>query len=100
MAWSGFLRNALLGLALAGFSAPPVEAVEIVSGAQPPAPLSDGLLTQVRSVRHGGGGARHGGGAHRPAHARRRARRFIAPAAGIGRPSTVRRSTVPAIARR
>ena len=94
MAWSGFLRNALLGLALAGFSAPPVEAVEIMSGAQPPAPLSDGLLTQVRSVRHGGGGARHGG-MHRPAGG--------APAGSSPqrRASAARQpSTVPAIARR
>ena len=72
MGWTGFLRNALLTLALAGFSAPPVEAVEFVGGAQSPAQISDGWLTQVRNVRHGGG-ARHGGthrpgGVHRPAH--------------------------------
>ncbi len=72
MGWLGFVRNALLTLALAGLSAPPVEAVEIVSGAQPLAQISDGWLTQVRIVRHGGG-ARHGGthrpgGAHRPVH--------------------------------
>ena len=100
MAWSGFVRNALLALGVVAMSAPPVEAVEIVGGAQAPAQISDGWLTQVRNVRHGGGGARHAG-AHRPvivqaAHTGR----ATAPAASIDRPPTVRRSIVPAIARR
>jgi len=57
----------MFALALIGFSAPPVEAVEIVSGTPPTGHVTDGLLTQVRAVRHGGGGHRGGrpGGAHR-----------------------------------
>ncbi len=33
MAWSGFVRNALLALGIVAMSAPPVEAVEILGGA-------------------------------------------------------------------
>ena len=72
MAWSGFVRNALLALGIVAMSAPPVEAVEIVGGAQAPAQISDGWLTQVRNVRHGGGGARHGRSAPAGPSSRRR----------------------------
>ena len=76
MRLSGCARNTLFALALIGFGAPPVEAVEIVSGAPPAAQVSDGLMTQVRAVRHGGGSMRHGGthrpgGMHRPGGTRR-----------------------------
>jgi hypothetical protein len=73
MSWSGWMRTVAFALALIGFSAPPVEAVEFIGGAGPAAQMSDGLLTQVRAVRHGGGhrgGARPGGG-HRPGGAHR-----------------------------
>ncbi len=85
MAWSGFVRNALLALGVVAMSAPPVEAVEILGGAQAPAQISDGWLTQVRNVRHGGGGARHGG-AHRPAHRPGGAHRPVHRPGGVHRP--------------
>ncbi len=65
MSWFGRLRTAAFALALTGLSAPPVEAIEFVGGAGPAAQMTDGLLAQVRAVRHGGGhrgGARPGGG--------------------------------------
>ena len=100
MAWSGFVRNALLCARFGGIGAPPVEAVEIVGGAQAPAQISDGWLTQVRNVRHGGGGARHAERTGRSIVQAAHTGRFIARAACIDHPPTVRRSTVPAIARR
>jgi hypothetical protein len=61
MSWAGCTRTLAFALALIGFTAPPVEAVEFVSGVGAAAPRSEGLLTEVRAVRHGGG-------AHRPVH--------------------------------
>ena len=84
----GCVRSALFALALAGFSAPPAEAVEFVDGAQLSSQGSDGLLTQVRAVRHGGGGHRGGGyrgGAHRPAGVHRPGG-VHRPAGGVHRP--------------
>ena len=98
MAWSRFVRNALLALALAGFGAPPVDAVEIVGGAQVPGQISDGWLTPVRNVRHGGGGGvRRPGGVHRPPGGGHRPVHRPAAASTIAhRPP----STAPAIVRR
>ncbi len=100
MSWSGCMRTAAFALAIIGFSAPPVEAVEFIGGAGPASQMSDGLLTQVRAVRHGGGhrgGARPGGG-HRPGGGA--ADQSIVPAAANGPRSIGRLSTVRVIARR
>jgi len=64
--FSEWARSAAFACALIAFAAPPVEALEFVNGAHPAEQISDGLLAQVRAVRHGG--ARHGRPAHRPAH--------------------------------
>lgn len=98
MSWTGFARNVLLTLALAGFSAPPVEAVEIVSGAQPGAQIGDGWLTQVRNVRNGGGGTRHGGG-HRPVHRPGGAHRPVNRPGGAHRPPVHRPGHRPPVNR-
>ena len=56
MSWKGHFKNALFALALIGFNAPQAEAIEIFTGASPASHLDDGLFTQVRGGRGGGGG--------------------------------------------
>jgi len=53
MNWKGHFKNTLFALALASFSAPQAEAIEIFTGANPAGHMNDGLITQVR---RGGGG--------------------------------------------
>ena len=100
MGWLGSVRNSLFGLALAGFCAPPVEAVEIVNGRQPAGLMTDGLLTQVRAVvRHGGGvhrsGVHHAAAVHRPA-VNRPVHRPVAP---VHRPPATRPGYRPPVNR-
>ena len=97
--WARFTRDALLALGLAVLSAPPVEALEIVGGAQPVASIGDPFLMQVMA-RHGGG--RHGGarpGGARPDGVRRPAGGMHRPVHGPAGPCTdlraLGRDTVP-----
>ena len=53
MRWSAPFRNAMIALALIGFSAPQAEAIEIVGGSSPALHMNGGLLSTV-AARHGG----------------------------------------------
>src|SRR5208282_6748095 len=64
MSWACRFKNTLFALALAGLIAPEANAIEIFTGASPATQMDDGLLTQIRGVRHGGGGGRGGGMRH------------------------------------
>ena len=68
MSWKRHFKNAMFALALASLIAPQAEAIEIFTGANPAAHINDGLITQVRGGRGGGGvhrGGGHRGGMHR-----------------------------------
>ena len=59
MRFKGHFKTALFALALTSLIAPQAEAIEIFTGTNPAAPVSDGLMTQVRGGRGGGGGGMH-----------------------------------------
>ena len=61
MHWSILARSGFVAVTLCCFGLPQAEAVEIFDGPSLAAHLNDGLITQVRGGR-GGGGVRHGGG--------------------------------------
>ena len=61
MRWTHLARNALLGVSLFCLGLPEAEAIEIFAPPGIAAHMDDGLITQVRGGR-GGGGMRHGGG--------------------------------------
>jgi len=68
MRLKGHFKNALFALALTSLIAPQAEAIEIFTGTNPAAHVNDGLITQVRGGRGGGGvhrGGMHHGGMHR-----------------------------------
>ncbi|HTR13816.1 MAG TPA: hypothetical protein VMI72_11325, partial [Roseiarcus sp.] len=66
MSWSSQFKNVLVAVSLAALGAPEAGAIEIYSGANAAAHMDDGLLTQARAGR--GGGGVHRGGAHRGMH--------------------------------
>ena len=61
MRWTRLARNACLGVSLLCLGLPEAEALEIFAPPGVAAHMDDGLITQVRGGR-GGGGMRHGGG--------------------------------------
>ena len=67
MHWSNLARGGFVAVTLCCFGLPQAEAVEIFDGPSLAGHMNDGLITQVRGGRGGGGGMRHhgGGGMHR-----------------------------------
>ena len=65
MGWTRLARNALIGVSFLCLALPEAEALEIYAPAGVAAHMDDGLITQVRGGRGGGGGHRGGGGMHR-----------------------------------
>ena len=61
MRWTHLARNVFLGVSILCLGLPEADALEIFAPAGVAAHMDDGLLTQVRGGR-GGGGMRHGGG--------------------------------------
>jgi len=68
MRWTQLTRNVYLGVSLLCLGLPEAEALEIFAPPSVAAHMDDGLITQVRVVRGGGGhrgGGAYRGGAHR-----------------------------------
>ena len=68
MGWTRLARNALIGVSFLCLALPEAEALEIYAPAGVAAHMDDGLITQVRGGR-GGGGMHRGGGMHLAAEA-------------------------------
>jgi hypothetical protein len=62
MRWTRLARNMFLGVSLLCLGLPEAEALEIFAPPGVATHMDDGLITQVRGGRGGGGGMRHGGG--------------------------------------
>src|ERR1700722_12926401 len=65
MRWTHLARNMILGVSLLCLGLPEAEALEIFAPPGVATHMDDGLITQVRAGRGGGGMHRGGGGMHR-----------------------------------
>ena len=74
MRWSNLVRSALFSVAICCVAMPEAEAIEIFAPPGLSAHVADGMITQVRGGR-GGGGVRRGGGGMRGGGMRGRRRR-------------------------